>query len=67
MLLAAGIHCIIEKPIALDGDSATAVVKAEKESTARVMIGHHRRFLAVSYYMSARSGWRSIQHNAWQT
>ena len=37
-----GIHCLIEKPISIDSESALEIIKAAREGNARVMIGVSR-------------------------
>nr|OQO26503.1 hypothetical protein B0A51_05895 [Rachicladosporium sp. CCFEE 5018] len=45
-LLAAGIHVLVEKPIALDMESGQDLVVAVARSRAQLLVGHHRRFNA---------------------
>lgn len=44
MLLKAGIHCIIEKPVSIDTESGKLLLQAAAEGNAKLMVGHHRRF-----------------------
>lgn len=44
--LAAGVNVLCEKPLALNRDDLVAIIKAEKASTARFMVGQVCRFTA---------------------
>lgn len=44
--LAAGVNVLCEKPLALNREDLCAIIKAEKESTARFMVGQVCRFTA---------------------
>ncbi|GAA6000643.1 hypothetical protein JCM10207_004590 [Rhodosporidiobolus poonsookiae] len=43
-MMEAGIHALVEKPFSTDVPSGRQLVAAEKVSTARVLVGQHRRF-----------------------
>ena len=43
-LLAAGVHCLIEKPIAATLDEADAILRLAREHEAIVQVGHLERF-----------------------
>ncbi|GAA5924848.1 transcription regulator GAL80 [Sporobolomyces koalae] len=44
LLLEAGIPTLVEKPLSTDVLSGRALVQVEKQSTARILVGQHRRF-----------------------
>jgi len=44
ILLAAGIHCLVEKPLSTTVDDGRQLVAAAKGSNAKLLVGHHRRF-----------------------
>lgn len=44
-LVKAGIHTLVEKPVSTDVDSGKALLAAEAASSARILVGHHRRFV----------------------
>nr|OQO27313.1 hypothetical protein B0A51_04204 [Rachicladosporium sp. CCFEE 5018] len=46
LLLAADIHVLVEKPIALEIESGQDLVVAVARSGAQLLVGHHRRFNA---------------------
>ncbi|KAK6433177.1 hypothetical protein LTR95_010649 [Oleoguttula sp. CCFEE 5521] len=46
LLLAAGIHVLVEKPISLDVESGLELVATVAKSKAQLLVGHHRRFNA---------------------
>lgn len=43
-LLQAGVHVLVEKPIAIDSISGRRLARAASRSQKRVLVGHHRRF-----------------------
>lgn len=43
-LLAEGIHCLVEKPIALDLDEADRMIETAAKSGAQLMVGHLERY-----------------------
>lgn len=42
----AGVHALVEKPFSTDVDSGRQLVAAEAASTAKILVGHHRRFVS---------------------
>ncbi|KAJ8296395.1 scyllo-inositol 2-dehydrogenase (NAD(+)) [Rhodotorula toruloides] len=43
-LVQAGIHTLVEKPFSTDVESGRALLAAEASSSAKILVGHHRRF-----------------------
>ncbi|KAL3420083.1 hypothetical protein PVAG01_08582 [Phlyctema vagabunda] len=43
-LIAAGVHVLVEKPIATSLDSGRKLIKAALEANIKLLVGHHRRF-----------------------
>ena len=44
LLVEAGVHVIIEKPLSVDTASGKELVAAATASGAQILVGHHRRF-----------------------
>lgn len=40
----AGVHVLVEKPIAVDNESGWRLVNLAKEKNVKLLVGHHRRF-----------------------
>ena len=45
-LLAGGVHTLVEKPFSTDATGGNELVCAADKSDARVLVGHHRRFVS---------------------
>ncbi|KAL2065502.1 hypothetical protein VTL71DRAFT_3172 [Oculimacula yallundae] len=43
-LIAAGIHCLVEKPISTSIPEGLELIAAAREKGVKVLVGHHRRF-----------------------
>ena len=43
-LLRAGVHCLVEKPLATTRDDAEMLIRAAREGGARLLVGHIERF-----------------------
>lgn len=46
LLVQAGIHVLIEKPFSTDVASGRQLIAKEHASSARILVGHHRRFVS---------------------
>lgn len=47
-LVQAGIHTLVEKPFSTDVESGRALLAAEASSSAKILVGHHRRFVGLA-------------------
>ena len=52
-LLKAGVHALVEKPLATSAADAAALVAAGQETNACLAVGHQRRFLFVNRWLAA--------------
>lgn len=54
LCLEKGLPCLIEKPLAANGEDALAIYEASEKTGVRVLVGHHRRHHTVSAELKAR-------------
>lgn len=65
-LMQAGVHALIEKPFSTSVESGRALVAAEKRSTAKIVVGHHRRFVRQLDYAVGHGVRDSGETETWE-